>query len=66
VCWSGAGPSLLGICHGVDAPGVQSAAETALAEAEIPGQVLILHPDMHGLIGDVEAAADFYDLNADR
>jgi homoserine kinase len=66
VCWSGAGPSLLGICHGVDAPGVQSAAETALAEAEIPGQVLILHPDMHGLIGDVEAAADFYDFNADR
>ncbi len=64
VCWSGAGPSLLGICRGTEATEVQSAAETALAEADVPGQVLILHPDMHGLILDSDSTADVYDFNA--
>jgi homoserine kinase len=66
VCWSGSGPSLLGICEGTEANRVQEAASAALAEAEIPGQVLVLHPDMHGLIVDGEGAADVYDFNADR
>jgi homoserine kinase len=52
VCWSGAGPSLLGITHGTEAHNVEAAAIAALEQADLPGQVLILHPDMHGLILD--------------
>ena len=65
VCWSGAGPSLLGISRGIEVQGVQAAAEAALAEADIPGKVLVLHPDMHGLILDRQDAGDFHDFNAD-
>jgi homoserine kinase len=65
VCWSGAGPSLVGICHGPDAPDVQSAASMALKAAGIEGQVLILHPDMHGLIVDGQTGSEVYDFNAD-
>jgi homoserine kinase len=64
VCWSGAGPSLLGICLGPEAPRVQAAARSALAEADLPGQVMVLHPDMHGLIVDHDGTADVYDFNA--
>jgi homoserine kinase len=64
-CWSGAGPSLLGICRGVDAPHVQSAAEVALAESELPGEVLVLRPDLHGLIID-DADKGLYDFDADQ
>jgi homoserine kinase len=66
VCWSGAGPSLLGICQGAEVHRVQSAATRALADAGLGGEVLILHADMHGLIVDPEGAADVYDFNADR
>jgi homoserine kinase len=66
VCWSGAGPSLLGICLGTEAEGVKEVASAALAEAGIPGQVLILHPDMHGLIMDRDGSTDVYDFNAGR
>jgi homoserine kinase len=63
VCWSGAGPSLLGICQGTEADAVQAAAEAALAETHLPGEVLILHPDMHGLIVDHGGSAPVYDFN---
>ena len=66
VCWSGAGPSLLGIAHGTEAQTVQAAAQEALAEADVPGEVLILHPDMHGLIVDRQGSADLFDFNADK
>ncbi len=66
VCWSGAGPSLLGISRGAEATGVQAAAVAALAEADVPGQVLVLHADMHGLIVDRNGSSDFYDFNAER
>ncbi len=66
VCWSGSGPSLLGICDGSDANRLQEVGLTALADAGIPGQVLVLHPDMHGLIVDRDGSADVYDFNADR
>jgi homoserine kinase len=70
VCWSGAGPSLLGICQGGEAPAVQSAASAALSDTGIRGQVLILHPDMHGLVvdrdGSSDGSADVYDFNAGR
>lgn len=60
-CWSGAGPSLLGICLGIDAHRVQDAAEAALAEADVPGQVLVLHADHDGLIVDRDGSAGLYD-----
>ncbi len=67
VCWSGAGPSLLGITQGSQAPAVQAAAEAALAEADVPGQVLILHADMHGLILDRKGgSAELFDFNLDE
>jgi homoserine kinase len=65
VCWSGAGPSLLGICHGVVAHQVQDSAVAALAEADIQGQVLVLHPDMHGLIIHTGGPDDPFDLPTD-
>jgi homoserine kinase len=63
VCWSGAGPSLLGICLNTEAARVQASATEALAEADIHGQVLILHPDMHGLILNSEGTDDPYDFD---
>jgi homoserine kinase len=60
-CWSGAGPSLLGICRGVDAPKVQTASEQAMAEAGIAGQVLLLHADMDGLMVDRDGTGGLYD-----
>ncbi len=65
VCWSGAGPSLLGITLGTRAPAVQAAAEAALVEADVPGQVLVLHADMHGLIVDRKHSAEMFDFNLD-
>jgi homoserine kinase len=49
-CWSGAGPSLLGITLDERAPMVRDEATRALAEAGVPGQVLILHADQTGLV----------------
>jgi homoserine kinase len=58
VCWSGAGPSLLGISRGAESVRVQQAAEAALAEAGIAGQVLVLRPDLHGLLLNPEGSWD--------
>ncbi len=65
VCWSGAGPSLLGICRGADAPRVQEAGEAALVEAGVAGQVLLLHADLHGLVLERDGGPDLYDFNAE-
>jgi homoserine kinase len=64
VCWSGAGPSLLGIARGTNVHDVQAAASAALHEAEVPGEVLVLHPDMHGLIVD-KGSSEVFDFNAE-
>lgn len=64
VCWSGAGPSLLGICRSSEASAVKSAGEVALADTGIPGETLILHPDLHGLVVDREKAGVF-DVDAE-
>jgi homoserine kinase len=49
-CWSGAGPSVLGICaERALAPRVRDAAEAALAEAGLTGRALQLEPDLAGL-----------------
>ncbi|HEY5245935.1 MAG TPA: homoserine kinase [Acidimicrobiales bacterium] len=49
-CWSGAGPSLLGFTTAADAPAVRTAARVAMDAAGVPGRVLLLRPDTHGLV----------------
>jgi len=60
-CWSGAGPSLLGICKGADAVKVQTAGEQALADAGLGGDVLLLHADIDGLLLDRDGSSGLYD-----
>lgn len=48
-CWSGAGPSLLGITLDAAAASVASAGRAALAEHGIPGRVLTLAADLAGV-----------------
>ncbi len=50
VCWSGAGPSLLGICDQATAAEVRAAGESLLAEAGVAGRALLLKPDTTGLV----------------
>jgi homoserine kinase len=49
-CWSGAGPTLLGICDGADGDRVRDAAQSAMVEIGVPGRALLLRPDIEGLI----------------
>jgi homoserine kinase len=49
-CWSGAGPTLLGICDGADGMRVRSRAEQDMEEIGVPGQALLLRPDLEGLV----------------
>jgi homoserine kinase len=51
-CWSGAGPSVLGICDAADGPAVRAAGERILAEAGVPGRSLLLTADREGLVVD--------------
>ena len=48
-CWSGAGPSLLGICAGAEAEAVALAAHELMSQLAVPGTVLELAPDLGGL-----------------
>ncbi|MBV8462154.1 MAG: homoserine kinase [Acidimicrobiales bacterium] len=63
VCWSGAGPTLLGICRSTETPSVEAAATVALADAGIPGEVAVLHPDMHGLVVDRDGTGAVLDVD---
>lgn len=49
-CWSGAGPSLLGICDRRAAAQVRAAGDELLAEAGVPGKAVLLAADTDGLI----------------
>jgi homoserine kinase len=49
-CWSGAGPSLLGICAAGNAGRVRAAADELMAEAGVPGVSLLLEADMEGIV----------------
>ncbi|MGH9107653.1 MAG: homoserine kinase [Acidimicrobiales bacterium] len=49
-CWSGAGPSLLGICTGPAAPAVASAARSLMGELAVEGSVLTLSADTSGTV----------------
>ncbi|HVA08386.1 MAG TPA: homoserine kinase [Acidimicrobiales bacterium] len=49
-CWSGAGPSLLGITTDDAAESVRGGAEAALKKSRVAGHVLVLHADRRGLV----------------
>lgn len=48
-CWSGAGPSLLGICGADDAADVAAEAEELMSNCGVPGVTLLLEADKGGL-----------------
>jgi homoserine kinase len=48
-CWSGAGPSLLGVCAEAEAGAVALAARELMSQLAVPGTVLELAPDLGGL-----------------
>jgi homoserine kinase len=49
-CWSGAGPSLIGICDGEHGEAIRSNAEAAMEEIGVPGRAFLLRADLEGLI----------------
>jgi homoserine kinase len=49
-CWSGAGPTLIGICDVDDGDRVRAKAEASMEEVGVPGRALLLHPDVEGLV----------------
>ena len=49
-CWSGAGPTLLGIATVDTVNTLRSAAEVAMAESGVPGRALVLRPERAGLV----------------
>jgi homoserine kinase len=51
-CWSGAGPTLLGLCDGADTARVRTTMEKAVEEFGMAAQVRVLHPDLEGLVVD--------------
>ena len=54
-CWSGAGPTLLGLCRAARLSEVAARAETALGASGVPGRVLALRADRRGLVYGDEA-----------
>jgi homoserine kinase len=49
-CWSGAGPTLLGMCIASRASEVRAAGVAALRSANVPGSVMVLRADLRGLV----------------
>jgi hypothetical protein len=49
-CWSGAGPTLLGFCADATGPGLEQIAKSAMADAGVPGRVMLLHAERAGLV----------------
>jgi homoserine kinase len=49
-CWSGAGPTLLGICDGAQGERVRASAEEAMESIGVPGRAFLLRADLEGLI----------------
>jgi homoserine kinase len=54
-CWSGAGPTLLGIAQESNAAAVQSGAEAALRRSGLDGTTVVLRADRRGLVYGDEA-----------
>jgi homoserine kinase len=57
-CWSGAGPTLLGVCRATRLREVTARTETVLAASSVAGRVLALRADRLGLVygGDADVA----------
>jgi homoserine kinase len=53
--WSGAGPSLIGMARAATQEAVRAGAEKALAASGLPGRVMALAADRHGIVYDDEA-----------
>jgi hypothetical protein len=49
-CWSGAGPTLLGFCADATGPSLERFAKSAMADAGVPGRVMLLHAERAGLV----------------
>lgn len=49
-CWSGAGPTLLGICRSGTEPQVRQAGGDALKAAGLGGEAMVLRADLTGLV----------------
>jgi homoserine kinase len=49
-CWSGAGPTLLGICDAADAAHVRDAGDRLMRQSGVPGRALLLEADREGLV----------------
>ena len=49
-CWSGAGPSLLGICASEAGATLREAGEELLSRVGVPGHALLLEADLEGLV----------------
>ena len=64
-CWSGAGPTLLGICDGAHGEQVRTKAEAAMAEIGIPGRAMLLRPDLEGLVVD-GGGSGLFDIEGSR
>jgi homoserine kinase len=56
-CWSGAGPSLLGIATADHAGSVADGARRAMEREGVPGSVSVLNADLHGLVLGAEPLA---------
>jgi homoserine kinase len=54
-CWSGAGPTLLGIAQASNAAAVQAGAEAALRRSGLDGTTAVLQADRRGLVYGDEA-----------
>ena len=48
-CWSGAGPSLLGMCATSEAEGVAAAARVLMNDMKVTGNSWVLEPDLGGV-----------------
>lgn len=51
-CWSGAGPTVIGICDSADGERVMASGGSALEELGISGTAILLSPDLDGLVTD--------------
>jgi homoserine kinase len=51
-CWSGAGPTLLGLCDVMEVERVAQGVERAMAEIGVAGRAVVLRPDLEGLVVD--------------
>lgn len=51
-CWSGAGPTIIGICDGADGDRVCTAAAAAMDEVGVAGRAMVLRAELDGLVTD--------------